>query len=43
MSFFDSTKREIEEELIAEIGREKKFFTFRKLFKIIELDALLKA
>lgn len=32
--------KEIENKLLKEIGQEKKF-TFRKLLKILELDALL--
>ncbi len=30
-----------EKKLIDEIGSEKRFLTFRKLFKIMELNALL--
>lgn len=39
---FDNETYEIEKELIKEINSEKKFLTFRKLFKILELNALLK-
>lgn len=39
---FDSETFEIERELLKEINSEKKILTFRKLFKILELNALLK-
>lgn len=32
-----------ERKLLEEIGREKKFLTFKKLFKIFELNALLES
>lgn len=34
-------ERALEEKLIEEIDSEKKFMTFKKLFKILELNALL--
>ncbi len=38
---FDKITYEVERKLIEEIGQEKKFFTFKKLVKILELNALL--
>ncbi len=38
---FEKVTYETEKMLLDEIGREKKFLTFKKLFKIFELDALL--
>lgn len=37
---YDNYSQKIERELLKEIEREKKF-TFRKLLKILELDAML--
>lgn len=39
---FEKVNYEAEKMLLDEIGSEKKFFTFRKLVKILELNALLK-
>lgn len=39
--YFENTTYAAERKLIDEIGNEKKFLTFKKLFKIFELDALL--
>jgi hypothetical protein len=39
---FEKTAYEVEKQLLEEIGKEKKFLTFKKLFKIFELDALLR-
>ncbi|MGN0573121.1 MAG: hypothetical protein ACI4IX_04200 [Acutalibacteraceae bacterium] len=39
---FDNETFEIEKELLKEINNEKKFLTFKKLFKILELNALLR-
>lgn len=38
---FENTTYEVERKLLDEISNEKKFLTFKKLFKIFELDALL--
>ena len=38
---FEETKYEMEKQLLEEIGSEKKFLTFKKLLKILELSALL--
>ena len=38
---FNNTTYSVERKLLEEIGNEKKFLTFKKLFKIFELDALL--
>lgn len=40
---FEKTTYAAEKKLIDEISNEKKFLTFKKLFKILELDALLNA
>ncbi len=37
---YDNYTKKIESELLKEIEKEKKF-TFRKLLKILELDAML--
>lgn len=39
---FENTNYEVEKMLLDEISKEKKFLTFKKLFKIFELDALLR-
>ena len=39
---FKMTTYEVEKQLLTEISKEKKFLTFKKLFKIFELDALLR-
>lgn len=38
---FNETRYEMEKQLLEEIGSEKKFLTFKKLLKILELSALL--
>lgn len=38
---FENTTYSVERKLLDEISSEKKFLTFKKLFKIFELDALL--
>jgi hypothetical protein len=38
---FEKTTYSVERKLLDEISSEKKFLTFKKLFKILELDALL--
>ncbi len=38
---FENTTYNAERKLLDEIANEKKFLTFKKLFKIFELDALL--
>ncbi len=38
---FNNTNYKVERKLLEEIGNEKKFLTFKKLFKIFELNALL--
>lgn len=38
---FENTTYNVERKLLDEISSEKKFLTFKKLFKIFELDALL--
>ncbi len=38
---FENTTYKAERKLLEEIGSEKKFLTFKKLFKIFELNALL--
>ncbi len=38
---FEKTTYSVEKRLLDEISSEKKFLTFKKLFKIFELDALL--
>jgi len=38
---FENTTYNAERKLLDEITNEKKFLTFKKLFKIFELDALL--
>lgn len=38
---FEKTTYSVEKKLLDEISSEKKFLTFKKLFKIFELDALL--
>lgn len=38
---FENITYQAERKLIEEIGNEKKFLTFKKLFKIFELNALL--
>lgn len=38
---FERTSYQVERKLLEEIGSEKKFLTFKKLFKILELNALL--
>lgn len=38
---FENTTYTAERKLLDEITNEKKFLTFKKLFKIFELDALL--
>lgn len=38
---FENTTYAAEKKLLEEIGNEKKFLTFKKLFKIFELNALL--
>lgn len=40
---FERTTYAAERKLLEEIGREKKFLTFKKLFKIFELNALLES
>lgn len=40
---FDKVTFEAEQKLLDEISSEKKFLTFKKLFKIFELNALLSA
>lgn len=42
MKFYEVSNYPMEKKLLDEISREKKFLTFKKLFKILELDALLK-
>lgn len=39
---FDSICYQLEQQLLDEISSEKKFLTFKKLFRILELNALLK-
>lgn len=41
MNFYEISNYPAEKKLIEEIAKEKKFLTFRKLFKIFELDALI--
>ncbi len=41
MNFYEISTYTAEKKLIEEITKEKKFLTFKKLFKIFELDALL--
>ena len=38
---FENTTYTAERKLLDEIANEKKFLTFKKLFKIFELDALI--
>ena len=38
---FENTTYKAERKLLDEITNEKKFLTFKKLFKIFELNALL--
>lgn len=38
---FENVTYEMEKKLLDEISSEKKFLTFRKLFRILELNALL--
>lgn len=38
---YDAFTREIETELVKEIESEKKFLTFKKLVKILKLNAIL--
>ncbi len=40
---FERTTYAAERKLLEEIGKEKKFLTFKKLFKIFELNALLES
>lgn len=40
---FERTTYAAEKKLLEEIGREKKLLTFKKLFKIFELNALLES
>ncbi len=41
MNFYEISNYPAEKKLIDEIAKEKKFLTFKKLFKIFELNALL--
>ncbi len=41
MNFYEISNYPAERKLIEEIAKEKKFLTFKKLFKIFELNALL--
>lgn len=41
MNFYEISTYPAEKKLIEDIAKEKKFLTFKKLFKIFELDALL--
>ena len=41
MNFYEISNYPTEKKLIEEIAKEKKFLTFKKLFKIFELNALL--
>ena len=41
MNFYEVSNYAVEKKLLREIEKEKKFLTFKKLFKIIELNALL--
>ena len=41
MNFYEVSNYAAEKKLLREIEKEKKFLTFKKLFKIIELNALL--
>lgn len=38
---FENVTYEMEKKLLDEISSEKKFLTFKKLFRILELNALL--
>lgn len=42
MNFYEVSNYKAEQKLLKEIAKEKKFLTFKKLFKIFELDALLR-
>ena len=41
MNFYEISTYPAEKKLIEDIAKEKKFLTFKKLFKIFELNALL--
>lgn len=41
MKFYEVSTYNAEKKLLNEIASEKKFLTFKKLFKIFELNALL--
>ncbi len=41
MNFYEISNYPAEKKLIEEIAKERKFLTFKKLFKIFELNALL--
>ena len=41
MNFYEISNYPAEKKLIDDIAKEKKFLTFKKLFKIFELNALL--
>ena len=41
MNFYEVSNYAAEKKLLMEIENEKKFLTFKKLFKIIKLNALL--
>ena len=41
MNFYEVSNYTAEKKLLKEIESEKKFLTFKKLFKIFELNALL--
>ena len=43
MNFYEVSNYKAERKLLKEIEGEKKFLTFKKLFKIFELNALLNA
>ncbi len=43
MNFYEMSNYNAEKKLLNEIEGEKKFLTFKKLFKIMKLNALLSA
>lgn len=43
MNFYEMSNYSAEKKLLKEIEGEKKFLTFKKLFKIMKLNALLNA